>query len=384
MGTFCSVFGQILQLFPRGEFEALVRQYEADRHARGFSSWDQFVAMLFCQLGHAKSLREICDGLASIEGKMRHLGIDAPKRSTLAYANEHRPWQLYQAVFSALLARLRGSTDLKHRFRFKNPLLSMDGTVIDLCLSAFDWARYKQRKGAVKLHMLLDHAGLLPTYCLITDGKVHEINIARSLRFTPGTIIVFDRGYVDYEWFRSLSEQKVWFVTRLRDTARYRVMEHRAVTRPHVLADQRIELEKDARYHFEPLALRRVEIRLEDGHAMEFFTNNFHLAAATIADIYRERWQIESFFRVIKQNLRIKTFVGTSSNALRTQIWSALIAILILKYLQLSPSRSWSMSHLLALVRMHLFSYRDLWAWLEDPFATTDPNPPPQLAIQFG
>jgi hypothetical protein len=315
---------------------------------------------------------------------MRHLGIDAPKRSTLAYANQHRPWQLYQALFCALLERLQARAEPRHRFRFKNPLISMDGTVIDLCLSVFDWARYKQRKGAVKLHMLLDHAGLLPTYCLITDGKVHEINIARSLRFTPGTIIVFDRGYVDYEWFRSLSEQKVWFVTRLRETARYRPIQDRPLTRSHVVADQVIELEKDPRYHFEPLRLRRVEIRLQDGSTMEFFTNNFQLAAATIAEIYRERWQIESFFRVIKQNLRIKTFVGTSGNALRTQIWSALIAILILKYLQLSTSRSWSLSHLLALVRMHLFSYRDLWAWLENPFAVTDPDPPPQMPLQFG
>lgn len=384
MALFCSVFRQILQLFPRREFDGLVREYQADRHARGFASWDQFVAMLFCQFGQAKSLREICDGLASLEGKMRHLGIDAPKRSTLAYANEHRPWQLYQALFSTLLTRLRGSRELKHRFRFKNPLLSMDGTVIDLCLSAFDWARYKQRKGAVKLHMLLDHAGLLPTYCLITDGKVHEINIARSLHFTPGTIIVFDRGYVDYEWFRSLSQQKVWFVTRLRETAKYRVVQDRAVARSHVLVDQEIELVKDARYHFDPLRLRRVEIQLDDGRSMEFFTNNFQLAAATIAEIYRDRWQIESFFRTIKQNLRIKTFVGTSGNALRTQIWSALIAILILKYLQLTAARNWSMSHLLALVRMHLFSYRDLWAWLDNPFAAADPDPPPQMAIQFG
>lgn len=384
MNVFCSVFRQILQLFPRGEFDALVRQYRADRHARGFASWDQFVAMLFCQLGQAKSLREICDGLASIEGKIRHLGIDAPKRSTLAYANEHRPWQLYQALFCALLDRLRAGTDLKHRFRFKNPLLSMDGTVIDLCLSAFDWARFRQRKGAVKLHMLLDHAGLLPTYCLITDGRVHEISMARSLRFEPGTIIVFDRGYVDYEWFRSLSQQKVWFVTRLRETAKYRVVEERPLTRAHVVADQLIELEKDRRYRFEPLRLRRVQIRLDDGSSMEFFTNNVHLSAGTISEIYRDRWQIESFFRVIKQNLRIKTFVGTSANALRTQIWSALIAILILKYLQLSTRRTWSLSHLLALVRMHLFSYRDLRAWLENPFAVTDPDPPPQIALEFG
>jgi hypothetical protein len=382
--TFCSVFQQILQLFPRSEFEALVAEYGAERHARGFSSWDQFVGMLFCQLGRAQSLREICDGLASMEGKVRHLGIDAPKRSTLAYANEHRPWQLFQAVFGRLLDRLRGSTELHHRFRFKNPLISMDGSVVDLCLSAFDWAHYKRQKGAVKLHMLLDHAGLLPMYCLITDGKVHEINIARGLRFTPGTIVVFDRGYVDYEWFRRLSAQKVWFVTRLRDNARYTVVEQRPITRSHVLADQIITLQKHPRYKFEPLRLRRIVVQLDDDTTMEFFTNNFHLAAATIAEIYHDRWEIESFFRVIKQNLKIKTFVGTTANAVRTQIWSALIAILVLKYLQLTTRRNWSMSHLVALLRMHLFAYRDLWSWLEDPFHLPTPESPPQLILQFG
>ena len=383
MSQFCSVYQQLLKLFPRSEFDGLVRKHSAERHARGFSSWDQHVAMLFCQLGRAQSLREICDGLASMEGKTRHLGIEPAKRSTLAYANEHRPWQLYESVFAGLLAHVRGSLNLGHRFKFKNPLLSMDASVIDLCLASFDWASYKRRKGAVKLHMLLDHAGLLPKFCILTEGKVHEINIARELRFTAGTIVVFDRGYVDYEWFRQLTNDKVWFVTRLRDNAQYRVVDELPLTRPHILSDQMIELEKSREYNFEPLRLRRVEIQLED-RTMEFFTNNFRLAAATIAEIYRDRWQIESFFKTIKQNLRIKTFVGTSANAVRTQLWSALIAILILKFLQLSARRNWSMSHLVALIRMHLFSYRDLWKWLDHPFESPPELPTPQLALQLG
>jgi hypothetical protein len=380
---FCSVFQQLLKLFPRSEFDGLVSKHSAERHARGFSSWDQFVAMEFCQLGRAQSLREICDGLASMEGKTRHLGIDTPKRSTLAYANEHRPWQLFESVFNNLLGRVRSSLNLGHRFRFKNPLISMDASVIDLCLNTFDWASYKRRKGAVKLHMLLDHVGLLPAFCVITDGKVHEINIARGLSFAPGTIVVFDRGYVDYDWFRRLSNEKVWFVTRLRDNAQFRVVEELPTTRSHVISDQVIELEKDTKYGFEPLRLRRVVIQAPN-ETMEFFTNNFRLAAATIAEIYRDRWQIEAFFKTIKQNLRIKTFVGTSANAVRTQIWSALIAILILKFLQLSSSRNWSLSHLVALVRMHLFSYHDLWKWLDEPFHGSPPVPAPQLSLQFG
>jgi DDE family transposase/uncharacterized protein DUF4372 len=384
VAQFCSVFQQLLKLIPRAEFDQMVNRHAAERHARGFASWDQLVAMLFCQLGGAQSLREICDGLASMEGRMRHLGIDSPKRSTLAYANEHRPWQLFESIFQSLLGRVRGGLNLGHRFRFKNPLLSMDGSVIDLCLASFDWASYKRRKGAVKLHMLLDHAGLLPAFCVITNGKVHEINIARGLSFAPGTIVVFDRGYVDYEWFRRLTTEKVWFVTRLRESARYRVVEELPITRAHILADQIIELQKAPRYDFEPLRLRRVVVRLEDGTSMEFFTNNFRLAASTIAEIYRDRWQIESFFKTIKQNLRVKTFVGTSANAVRIQIWAALIAILILKYLQLSARRGWSMSHLIALIRMHLFSYRDLWKWLEDPFDVPTPEPSPQLALELG
>lgn len=389
MTQFSSVFQQILKLFPRSEFEALVGECNAERHARGFSSWDQFVAMLFCQLGRANSLREICDGLASMEGKVRHLGIESPKRSTLAYANEHRPWELFKAVFDQLLARVRGALDLGHRFRFNNPLLSMDATVIDLCLATFDWARYKRKKGAVKLHMLLDHAGLLPTFCVITDGKVHEINVARTLDFAPGTIVVFDRGYVDYDWFRRLSESKVSFVTRLRDNAQYQIVQDRPLTRPNILSDQIIMLQKAPQYGYEPLRLRRIvalvkDPRTNDETALEFFTNAFHLAAATIAEIYRDRWEIESFFKIIKQNLRIKTFVGTSANAVRTQIWAALIAILVLKFLQLSARRAWSMSHLVALLRMHLFSYRDLWRWLNDPFDVGSPPATTQLALELG
>jgi hypothetical protein len=383
VAQFCSVFQQLLKLIPRGEFDQMVNRHAAERHARGFASWDQLVAMLFCQLGRAQSLREICDGLASMEGRTRHLGIDSPKRSTLAYANEHRPWQLFESVFHGLLGRVRSGLNLGHRFRFKNPLLSMDASVIDLCLASFDWASYKRRKGAVKLHMLLDHAGLLPAFCVITNGKVHEISIARGLSFAPGTIVVFDRGYVDYEWFRRLSTDKVWFVTRLRESARYRVVEELPVTRAHILADQIIDLQKAPRYHFEPLRLRRVVVRLEDGTSMEFFTNNFRLAASTIAEIYRDRWQIESFFKTIKQNLRVKTFVGTSANAVRIQIWAALIVILILKYLQLSARRNWSMSHLVALIRMHLFSYRNLWKWLEQPFDPPIAKPSPQLALEL-
>ena len=183
MNRACSIFSQILQLFPRSEFQDAVKAHSAERHARGFSSWGQFIAMLFCQLGHAKSLREICGGLAASEGKLRHLGLPgAPSRSTLAYANEHRPWQLYQTVFHQLLGRCQALGKGKKKFRFRNKLMSLDATVIDLCAEVFDWARFRHTKGAVKLHLLLDHDGYLPAFAVITEGKTHEIRVARQMR----------------------------------------------------------------------------------------------------------------------------------------------------------------------------------------------------------
>src|SRR6201987_6483856 len=219
MSGVCSIFSQVLGVFSRAEFEQAVRQHRAEHHARGFSSWTQFWAMLFCHLGRAQSLREICGGLAASEGKLRHLGLpDAPKRSTLAYANEHRPWPLYRSVFYQLLGRCREAAG-PHGLRFKNKLLTLDATLIELCATVFALAQYRRTKGAVKLHLLLDHQGLLPSFALITEGRVHESRVARSLRFEPGTIVVFDRGYADYDWFASLDADGVFFVTRMKDNA---------------------------------------------------------------------------------------------------------------------------------------------------------------------
>jgi hypothetical protein len=389
-----SIFSQILQLIPRLEFESAVRKHGAERHARGFSSWGQFIAMLFCQLGHAKSLREICGGLAASEGKLRHLGVPtAPARSTLAYANEHRPWQLCQTVFDQLLAKCQTlaasqpGTRKKTKFRFKNPLLSLDASVIDLCATMFDWAKFRLTKGAVKLHLLLDHDGYLPSYAVITEGKKHEVRVARQMRFAPGTILVFDRGYTDYEWFANLIQQEVYFVTRLKENADYGVLEDLALPqRRGVRRDQVIFFYKLAQAGMDAY-FRRIEFYDEEqDRVLVFLTNHLDLAAATIAAVYKERWQIELFFRALKQSLRVKTFVGTSANALKTQLWTALIAMLLVKYLQLKSSFGWSLSNLVALLRQQLFVYRDLWTWINDPF-----QPPPipaglpeQLALQLG
>ena len=378
MNRVCSIFSQILQFIPRLAFEAKVREHKAERHARGFSSWTQLIAMLFGQLGHAQSLREITGGLAACEGKLRHLGVnEPPKRSTLSYANEHRPWELYRSVFYDLLEHCRGeAAGHKRKFRFKHKLLSIDSTTIALSLSMFDWAHYKRSKGAVKLHLVLDHDGYLPQYAVISDGKQADIHAAKKMSFAPGTMLVFDRGYADYDWWLRLEQQKVFFVTRLKDKADYAVMEKREVPeKGNVLKDEVIVLMKLAAEGQECF-LRRIEVWVEEKQeTMVFVTNHLKLAASTIAAIYKDRWKIELFFKALKQSLKVKTFVGTSENAVQTQIWTALIAMLLVKYLQLRSTFGWSLSNLVALLRQQLFVYRDLMGWLNDPFQA-----PPALA----
>jgi hypothetical protein len=283
---------------------------------------------------------------------------------------------LYRAVFYQLLGRCREASG-PHGFRFKNQLLSLDATLIELCASVFDWAQYRRTKGAVKLHLLLDHQGLLPSFALVTQGRVHESRVARTLRFDPGAIVVFDRGYTDYAWFSTLDADGVYFVTRMKDNADYGIVERRPVPeRGPVQRDEIIFLYKLARGGERDLFLRRIEVWDEaQQRTLVFLTHHRRFAASTVAAIYRQRWQIELFFKALKQNLRIKTFVGTSANALQIQVWTALIALLLLKYLQLRARFGWSLSNLAALLRQQLFVYRDLFSWIDQPF-----QPPPQLA----
>ena len=370
MSNVCSIFSQLLQLFPRGEFERLVRKTQAERHARGFTCWGQCVAMLFCQLGRAHSLREICGGLATCEGKLSHLGIQAPNRSSLAYANAHRPWQLYEQLFYQLLERCRAAVLLPRKFRFKHKLVSLDSTVIDLCVSVFDWATFRRTKGAIKLHLVLDHEGYLPCFAVVTEGKVADVRVAQGLTFEPGTIVVDDRGYNDYGLFARWTAEGVSFVTRMKDNAVYAVVQdHPVPQHRQVLKDQTICFTGTGAAAKCPVPLRRVEVwNPEKEEVLVFLTNHFKLGATTIANIYKDRWQIELFFKALKQNLKIKTFVGTSANAVKIQVWTALIAILILRYLQLKARFAWSLSNLVALLRMNLFTHRDLWGWLHQPF----------------
>ena len=376
-----SLFSQLLSMVDRNEFRRLVSQTGSEDRSKGFQSWDHFVSMLFCQLAQAKSLREINRGLRSCEGKLHHLGMkSAPKRSTLSYANAHRPHELFEKLFYQLLQTLSAGAP-KKKFRFKSKLYSLDSTVIDLCASMFDWAKFRSTKGAAKLHLLLDHDGCLPYYAMITQGRVADVKIAQQLKLPKGSLVVMDRGHIDYKMFERWSAEGVGFVTRLKKNAEFYELEERPFKAGGVVVSdgtgQFNLLEAGRRIKG---TYRRVVVWLEDKQQeMQLLTNRFDLSAHTIAEIYKQRWQIELFFKAIKQNLRVKTFVGTSANAVKTQIWTALIAILLIKYLQFKSRMAWALSNLVALLRWNLFTHRNLWRWVDDPFIQSNPPPDDEL-----
>lgn len=372
-----SLFGQMLQFFDRYQFCTIVRRYDGDKAIKGFNTWGQFVSMLFCHFAKANSLREITGGLQSCLGKLSHLGVTrSPSRSNLGYANEHRDWRIYQDTFFHLLETVQQQWKGKRKFRFKNKLYSIDATVIDLCLSLFDWAKFRTTKGAVKLHCVLDHEGYLPCFAHITEGAVHEVRalkdgILGAFSFAKGAFVVFDRGYNDYSLFAHWMRQGVYFVTRMKSNAHYRVLKRLHVpSAGPIQCDQLIELTSPRAKTECSGLLRRIEVYdAENNKIIVLLTNHLEFASSTIAKVYKDRWEIEIFFKTIKQQLKIKTFVGTSPNAVRIQLWTALIAILLLKYLKmLSTYAHWSLSNLNALLRFNLFLYRDLLEWLKHPY----------------
>jgi len=369
-----SLFSQLLHHFPRTEFAQLVAKHQAEHRSKGFSCWTQLVAMLFCHMAHADSLREICGGLACCIGKLRHLGISkAPNKSTLSYANQNRPAALYEDLFWTMMQRFRASGSLGHRkrkFRFKNKLLSLDSTTISLCLNLFPWAKFRRAKGGVKVHVLLDHDDYMPSYALITTAKKHDRVVAGKFNLKPGSIVAFDRAYNDYSLFAAWTESGVYFVTRQKDNAVYEVIEkRRPALHRFILADEIILLTGPKAAEKCPHPLRRIVVWDRDNdRQIVLLTNHLEFGASTIAAIYKDRWEIEIFFKTLKQHLKVKTFIGTSENALRIQIWTALIALLLLKYLHHLSKFRWSMSNLATMLRLNLFTYRDLLEWLHNPF----------------
>ena len=383
-----SLFSQLLQQVPRAEFAALVNKHQAERNAKGFTCWAQFTSMLFCQLAHADSLREICNGLACCLGKLIHLGIQhGPSKSNLSYANARRPAALFEALFWTMAERFRAQGHLgsrRHKFRFKNKLLSLDSTTISLCLNLFPWAEFRRAKGGVKAHVLLDHDDYMPSFVHISRAKMHDAKVLAMLHLNTGSIVAMDRAYNDYRQFARWTVAGVYFVTRMKDNAVYEVVEARSVPmHRNILSDEIILLTGAQAQKKCSHALRRIVVW--DAHnerEIVLLTNHLQFGATTVADIYKERWQIELFFKALKQNLRVKSFVGTSENALRIQIWTALIAMLLLKWLHHLSKAGWSLSNLASMLRLNLFTYRHLRDWLDDPFNTPPIQPiPKQLEL---
>ncbi len=382
-----SVFSQVLGLIDRQVFERLVREHQTEYAAKGFSSWDQFVAMLFCQFAHCESLREICAGLASCGGKLRHFGLEGgPKRSTLSYANRNRPWELYRSLFFATLEKVQEHCGGKRRFRFRNKLFSVDASVIELCASIFDWAHFQRVKGGAKLHLVLEHETLLPVFAEITAADTPDVKVAHRLRFPPNSLVVMDRGYFDFSLFKNWDDAGVYFVTRLKGKTRYEIVEEYEVPQNrNILRDCLVEWTGCIGRRKKPPLTRLIEVwDPEQERSYTLLTNHRSFGASTIAKIYKDRWQIELFFKAIKQNLKLRSFVGTSYNAVSTQIWTALIATLLLKYIQRRVRARWSLSNLVAMLRLNLLTHKNLWPWLEDPLQ--NPARPPgamQLRLPF-
>ena len=355
-----TVFSQLLKLVSRHEFETLAKQHHQGRKLRRMTRWSQFVALSLAQLSGRSSLRDVVTNLSAQTRKLYHLGLMQVSRSSLARVNEQQSYKLYEGLFHKLLVRCQGLAP-GHGFRFKNALYSVDASTIDLCLSIFPWAKFRTTKGAIKLHVGLDHGGHLPSFIRITDGKVHDVTVGRLLTLPKHSIVVFDRGYTDYAWYNQLNSKEIYFVTRQKRNARYRVTERRPVaTNRGLTCDQTVHITGTKAQHC-PIPLRRIGYR--DPQTKKhycFLTNNFHLAAKTIADIYKARWQIELFFKWIKQNLKIKTFLGTSKNAVMTQIWIAMCVYLLLAYLKFASTLGHSFQQILRLLQLNLFERRDL------------------------
>lgn len=386
MCKYNTILGQILQLFKRPEFQSLVKGTKSEYHCRGFSSWNHFSSMMFGQLCGQDSLRGIEAGLASQSKSLYHLGITPVRRSTLAYANEHRPHELFKQLFFHMLSKCQPIAG-KHNFRFKSPLYSIDATTIDLCLSLYDWATFRTTKGAVKLHIKLNHAGYLPNFAIITEGDVHEQKAVWNIPFEKGDVLVFDKAYASLQWFKSLTAKGIFFVTRLKKNANFKVIKRNDTSNhANIYSDQLIKFKVPLSKHKYPLLLRR--IRSKDpvtGKIITLVTNNFSWSSDTIAKIYKERWQIELFFKALKQQLKVKSFVGTSKNALLSQLWIALTAYLVLAYLKFKSKFNWSIYTLCSILPANLFARRNLWDWLNNPYGQPKPDSAIiQLAIDFG
>lgn len=375
-----TLFSQIINRIDKNIFKKSVSEYQTDKHNKGMSSWMHLCSMVFCHLSKAQSLREISNGLRSTTGNLNHIGLKyAPAKSTLAYANEHRNWKVFQSAYYRMQDQLNFMSGMrKVKFRIKSKIFLLDSSTISLCLNMFDWAKYRRQKGAVKLHTLLDYDGCMPHYLHLTDGKKQDVTIAKEMSIPQASVVVADRGYLDFSLLYKWNLQNIRFVVRLKTSVLFKRVKENPLPdekHQHILIDEIIKLTGIKTPGQYPKTLRRVVVydQINDC-TIEIITNQFTWTAATIAQLYKQRWQIEIFFKELKQHLAIKSFVGTTENAVLIQIWTALITLLLLKYLKAIGKYGWCLSNLIAFLRMNLFSKIELEQWLNNPF-----EPPPEI-----
>lgn len=329
------------------------------------------MAMMVSQLSGRKSLRDVVENLKAQGHKLYHLGMKQVSRATLARVNDQQPHELYKELFYKMLSRCQAVAP-KHRFKINEKVYLLDASTINLCLETFSWATYRQKKGAIKLHIGLDADGYLPEFVDVTEGKKHEMSWAKMLQLPTGSLAVFDRGFTDYEWWQELTTNGIFFVTRLKDNALVEYFKKRPGRKA-----KGVVLDQEIRLNGMNDKLRLIQFIADDGNEYRFVTNAQHLQAAIVADLYKERWKIELFFKWIKQNLKIKTFLGTSKNAVLTQIWIALCVYLVLAYLAFLSKIGASMQQILRLLQLNLFERRDLESLLKPPRIEASP----QLAL---
>lgn len=371
-----TLFAQIFQLVSRETFTKLVDKYQSNKHCKGNDAWSHFVTMVFCQFSQSNSLNDVCNGMRLATGNLNHLGVKkAMKKSSLSYCNQHRNWELFRDMYYSLYDQLAGSISKSRKLLPKRSIYLLDSTTIDLSLKLYDWALFRQKKGAIKLHTVLDFDGCMPVFVSLSDGKKHDIKAAKEIEFPKDSVVVGDRGYVDFSWMYELDQAGVFFVVRGKENIKMDMIKGRiklgADLSDSIQGDWEVELQKDTTYDKYPKKLRMVQVWDEVNNVqLELLTNNFSWTAETIAELYKRRWYIESFFKELKTHLKIKSFIGTSLNAVLIQIWTALITMLLLKSLQRRAVFKWNLSNLVNLIRTNLFTKCDLKKWLDKPFLT--------------
>jgi len=372
--TNITLFSQIISKIDRQTFSRLVKEYKTDQYQKGISSWSHLVSMLFCQFSKSNSLRDISNGLRSATGNLNHLGMkSAPSKSGLSYQNCHRDYHLFQAFYYQLLSHLMQQGRFKQNtFKIKSKIYLLDSSTISLCLSLFDWAKYKTTKGAIKLHTLLNYDGHLPSYIHISNGKVADNIAAASMPIQGRSVVVADRFYQDFSLLYNWDSIGAFFVVRSKSNLQYTSIKENELPdnrHQHILIDEVIELEGNISAKKYPKRLRRIAVYdAKEDRVIELLTNNFIWTANTISELYKARWQIEIFFKEIKQLLKIKSFLGTSENAVMIQVWTVMITILMLKYLRKIAQYHWNLSNLVSFLRLNLFVKIDLHRWLDAPF----------------